>query len=1017
MNINVTFREEQNNLDMSVKETDIFGVGFGSGGGTTDYTRLRNKPLINGVTLEGDKTAEELGLLDRDEFFGEMELDTSEILAGYTNSAVGQNMTITSSTASVTIAHIIPVTKNGTYTVSIVNSASPAATTYRTSAVCDTRGIILQSMRHTPSAGGTNTITFTAVGDGYLWLTIDVNYVSVSIKGPQMQTDIAELGMVTEFMKSAVHPSSLTDDIFRYEVDDLMSVLKPNNNNMRSISLYRNRIRMYPGPTATNGTMYYSFLVSNTPRYVGGNQASIVSHLTADDFISINIPDRYDLYFTRSRSAISNASGKSAGGFVVATRNTDTGEITVFTKAGGTMPTDATRPVTQIDNVTELLPEIRENGNIAVVFQSREPNVEQTWTFSLDVEQKGLAFDGYTGEAPENNGVASKKYDVGSYLIMHDHLYRVVAPIATGANITVGTNVVQTAIGEELASIVNRTGTLEDEADAAQDDIVELETAVGTKAPAIYSTASGDIASFSDGADDMPMTSVVATITPKQDLHGYDYPWPAGGGVNVGDINIDPFVSAGVTVSAEHSIVTINGTKSGGAYKDIPFDLEVGTYYGKIFVVSGTASSRPDYYILKDGTDIGGSLFNEKQFTVESSSQLIFRCALWTDGAIFTNYKIGVVVSKTSGITAFSPYSNICPISGHTGAIGQNTANAQQWDEEWEVGALSVSDGSLLNVESYMRSKNYIPVASGKTYYKAGLYMSDGRAFFYGQDKSFISHTPIAAAGAFDIPYNACFMKFHKYGASYSNGISINYPSTDTSYHAYQGGTSLSITFPSSAGTVYGGTLDVTNGVLTVTHSIVDMGTLTIGYNTANAVFTMVVPNKKPSTLGVIDYYCETYKCNIPCQSYAGAVSGIQGISLNSNYDALFLVKDTNYTDVEAFKQSVDGHHIVFPLNAPITYQLTEQQLDTLLGSNNIWTDVGTVDVEYPADTKLYIEQLTKPTEDDMTADHAISSGTFFMIGNNLYLATSQIAAGGTITPGTNATQLSLADALNQLNA
>ena len=55
------------------------------------------------------------------------------------------------------------------------------------------------------------------------------------------------------------------------------------------------------------------------------------------------------------------------------------------------------------------------------------------------------------------------------------------------------------------------------------------------------------------------------------------------------------------------------------------------------------------------------------------------------------------------------------------------------------------------------------------------------------------------------------------------------------------------------------------------------------------------------------------------------------------------------------------------------------------------------------------------PTEDDMIADHAISAGTFFMIGNTLYLATSQIAAGGTIAPGTNATRLSLADALNEL--
>jgi hypothetical protein len=31
-------------------------------GGTTDYNKLKNRPLINGVTLEGDKTLEDLGL-------------------------------------------------------------------------------------------------------------------------------------------------------------------------------------------------------------------------------------------------------------------------------------------------------------------------------------------------------------------------------------------------------------------------------------------------------------------------------------------------------------------------------------------------------------------------------------------------------------------------------------------------------------------------------------------------------------------------------------------------------------------------------------------------------------------------------------------------------------------------------------------------------------------------------------------------------------------------------------------
>ena len=34
----------------------------GTGGGTSDYNELENKPQINGVTLTGDKTADDLGL-------------------------------------------------------------------------------------------------------------------------------------------------------------------------------------------------------------------------------------------------------------------------------------------------------------------------------------------------------------------------------------------------------------------------------------------------------------------------------------------------------------------------------------------------------------------------------------------------------------------------------------------------------------------------------------------------------------------------------------------------------------------------------------------------------------------------------------------------------------------------------------------------------------------------------------------------------------------------------------------
>ena len=47
---------------------------------------------------------------------------------------------------------------------------------------------------------------------------------------------------------------------------------------------------------------------------------------------------------------------------------------------------------------------------------------------------------------------------------------------------------------------------------------------------------------------------------------------------------------------------------------------------------------------------------------------------------------------------------------------------------------------------------------------------------------------------------------------------------------------------------------------------------------------------------------------------------------------------------------------MVLPLTNKLTYQLTPTEVKTLLKNNNIWTDVGPVSVEYPADTKLYID-------------------------------------------------------------
>ena len=100
-----------------------------------------------------------------------------------------------------------------------------------------------------------------------------------------------------------------------------------------------------------------------------------------------------------------------------------------------------------------------------------------------------------------------------------------------------------------------------------------------------------------------------------------------------------------------------------------------------------------------------------------------------------------------------------------------------------------------------------------------------------------------------------------------------------------------------------------------------------------------------------------------------------------------------------------------------VTVQLEPHEVESLYGVNNLWADSGNTEVVYRADTKLFIERLTAPDSADMVADANIQSGKYFMVGNSLFKATANIANGAQIVVGTNCTRVSLAQALNEINA
>lgn len=226
------------------------------------------------------------------------------------------------------------------------------------------------------------------------------------------------------------------------------------------------------------------------------------------------------------------------------------------------------------------------------------------------------------------------------------------------------------------------------------------------------------------------------------------------------------------------------------------------------------------------------------------------------------------------------------------------------------------------------------------------------------------------------------------------------------------------IALPGGAGTVYGGTLHINqdgSGVLTVDRAITTVNNKSWQYTTNNTRFYATFSDIKLFPVARTVPFTSSVFVSIDDGRGVGNVPN-NGIYVGASNSTTVYIKCTDYTTEEAFKTAYGSAQIVYPLANPSTYTFTAQQISSLLGENNVWADTGDVTAEYTADTKAYIERLTQPDQ-DWVADAGISSGEYFMVGNELYIATIGIAAGETITPGTNCTKKSLAEALNAINA
>lgn len=160
------------------------------------------------------------------------------------------------------------------------------------------------------------------------------------------------------------------------------------------------------------------------------------------------------------------------------------------------------------------------------------------------------------------------------------------------------------------------------------------------------------------------------------------------------------------------------------------------------------------------------------------------------------------------------------------------------------------------------------------------------------------------------------------------------------------------VSWQTEAGTVYGGNLDLTTGVLTVDRAYVEYDGSNDEswsyYSVAEGNMFRISATEKDYTISATNTLCNRYK----------PVYNRTNMTLSGSGRYLDFIND-DYSDVTSWRSHLANNNIqvVYLLTTPVTYQLTPTQVEALLGVNNIYNDVnGDTEVSYKDSIQHYID-------------------------------------------------------------
>ena len=521
----------------------------------------------------------------------------------------------------------------------------------------------------------------------------------------------------------------------------------------------------------------------------------------------------------------------------------------------------------------------------------------------------------------------------------------------------------------------------------------------------VESATSEDIVTIEDGADDIPMTSVLVGMNPIQDLNGYDKPWPGGGGKNLLNNTAQTTTAYGITWTVNSDgTVTANGTATSDSQFFIPMDgikVETNLYFWAC--PSGGSSTKYDVNIwnITDNKrankwdnitasdyDYGTSTNNQLYLESGKSYRMTLRIR---SGQTASNliFKPMIRLASVSDGT-YAPYTNICPISGRTGMTvtraGKNllnyvpdtpsgTANGLTWSTA--NGVLTVNGTATANQDVGIQLLT-LRLPTGVQYAVSGGVSGGATSrYFLGIG---ISNANNVHRFVYDTGNGATFTLaedeyIYRVYINVKNGVTVSNfvfrpmirPATitDDTYEPYTG-TEIPITWESIAGTIYGGTLDVVSGVLTVDKIIRQCDAdSNFGKGGSTSIHEYYLRSASGDETGISGTWYDAR--HIICSHAANyselSATGI-GTRLSGGQARIYFPLSSDLNTLALFKtwlgeQATAGTPLQFcyKLATPQTYQLTPTEVRTILSVNNLWSDGDSMEVKYRADLKLYIDK------------------------------------------------------------